>query len=94
MRDRDPRTVRWMAWTILVCALGGGVVALFAQVPTATEADRAFAQLAISRDGTVVTVRAIATDNLQLCVEPRVGQFGSTKCFYVGAIRRGEVRAR
>lgn len=69
-------------------------IATSAQVPTATEADRAFAQLAISRDGNTVTVRGVASDALQVCVEPRAGQFGVTRCYGVGAIRRGDVRTR
>jgi len=62
------------------------------RVPLATEADTALAPLAISRDGRVMTIRSVAPDSLKLCVEPALGKFAATKCFSVGAIRRGEVK--
>lgn len=84
---------------VLACALLGVGAVVAAQsrppdVPLATALDRALAQIEVSRDGRAVTVRAIAPDTLQLCVEPKSGAFGARRCFSVGAIRRGDVRLR
>lgn len=96
MRPRDPREERFIAWTIAACALLGGAVTLLAQarVPLATEADRVFAQIAIARDGNTVTIRGVAADSLQICVEPASGHFGVIRCFTAGQVRRDEVRAQ
>jgi hypothetical protein len=63
-------------------------------VPLASEADKAVSQLLISRDGWTVTVRDVADDGLRLCVAPRPGAFGPTRCFTAGEIRRGQVVRR
>lgn len=70
------------------------MLAVQRQVPDATAADRALAQLEISLDGQTMTIRGVASDALRICVRPKEGQFGPTRCFSVGAIRRGEVRER
>jgi len=64
------------------------------RVPPANELDRALAQIEISRDGQTVTVRDVAPDSLRVCVAQKPRQFGPTRCFLVGQIRRGEVRTR
>jgi len=60
------------------------------QQPTATVVDEALAQLEISSDGQTMTIRGTAPNSLKLCVQPARGIFGPTRCFTVGAVRRGE----
>jgi hypothetical protein len=81
--------MRLLAALSLVVALQGD-----RRVPSANELDRALAQIEISRDGQTVTARDVAPDSLRLCVAQKPGQFGPTRCFLVGQIRRGEVRTR
>lgn len=58
----------------------------------ATQADRILAQMAIAKDGQTVTFRGAAPDSLRVCVEPKAGTFGPTRCYTVGQIRAGGVR--
>lgn len=71
--------------------LGAMLVAVpSAQVPIATPIDEATAQLTISQDGSEVTFRRPAPDDLRICVEPQ--EFGKRICFTVGDVRAGRVR--
>lgn len=95
--DPEPRrsrsTLRLLCFFMAVAMTWGwarGVLAL-QQVPSATETDRLMAQLEVSGDGNTVTVRSVAPDSLRLCVAPRAGAFGPTRCFTVADIRRGRV---
>lgn len=68
--------------------LGLVVAAADAQMPLATEYDVTHAQLAISRDGSTLTIRSVAPDAMRLCVEPSQVP-GALHCFTVGDLRRG-----
>ena len=56
------------------------------QIPLATAADKAFAPLEISTDGSTVRFRAIANDATRICVMPRT--FGPERCTTVGEMRK------
>lgn len=80
----------------LVFALGAAISsAAFqaradAQVPLATPADLAAAPLMVSRDGRTVTIRAVASDDLRICVEPTT--FAAVHCWTVRELRAGRLR--
>jgi hypothetical protein len=92
MRTRLPLSVGLL---LLLCwiALAMHAQIVFAQapmVPLASEAERLLAQLLISVDGRTLTIRGAAPDDLRICVEPLMGQFGhGTICYRAGELRRG-----
>jgi hypothetical protein len=93
--NRHPALFAWSLVLFVIVASGAiGTLALLAQSAIATDIDRLLAQVEISLDGHLLTFRGAAPDNLRVCVAPRAKEFGPTRCFTVGQVRRGEVRAR
>ncbi len=84
--------VSFLLWTALFLVVEVGLVG--AQIPLATDVDRAQSQMAISLDGTEFTFRGVALNSTRICVEPATGKFGPRRCFTVGDVRDGLVIKR
>lgn len=86
------RLVVWILALVLLLLAAAALDARQGSVPLATEADQVLAQVAIARDGRVITIRGAAANDVRVCVQPASGQFGRTRCFVVGDIRAGRVQ--
>lgn len=89
MTRRLANWLTFLLWVTLVTTALFAIVTGQERVPLATEAQRAFAPLAVSEDGRTVTFRSTAKDSLLVCVEPLGDKFGKRVCFTVGDVRTG-----
>jgi hypothetical protein len=92
LRSRIGNWLTFVLWVAIVVTWALAV--LDAQLPLATDKDRAQSQLAISLDGTEFTFRGVAPNSLKIRVEPAAGTFGRTVTFTVGDVRDGLVIKR